>query len=101
LLSFTLFVRASYLPTVSPVVFVHAMVTTLEMVPIIWLFESNGYPQTVVCYSVCRSYRAIGRFSRAFRSSTIEEVSDLSALSRAFIANQIGEGRLVGSSRGG
>ena len=106
LLSFTLFgaglVSAQQYP---PVVFVHGNGDDAsKWVPIIWLFESNGYPADRLF--AIRFADPTGRSDDSrpepFRSSTIEEVSDLSAfVTRVLLQTKSAKVALVGSSRGG
>ncbi len=88
-----------------PIVFVHGNGDDAsKWVPIIWLFESNGYPADRL-FSI-RFLDPTGRGDdtkpEPFRSSTIDATSDLSAfVTRVLLETKSAKVALVGSSRGG
>jgi triacylglycerol lipase len=88
-----------------PVVFVHGNGDDAsKWVPVIWLFESNGYPANRL-FSI-RFTDPTGRADdtkpEPFRSSTIDATSELSAfVTRVLLETNSAKVVLVGSSRGG
>ncbi len=87
------------------VVFVHGNGDdAAKWVPIIWLFESNGYPadRLFAIRFVDPTGRADDSKPEPFKSSTIDEASDLSAfVARVLLETKSSKVALVGSSRGG
>jgi triacylglycerol lipase len=88
-----------------PIVFVHGNGDdAAKWVPIIWLFESNGYPADrlhAIRFSNPSS-RSDDRRPQAHRSSTVDQVAELSAfVSRVLLSTGARKVALVGSSRGG
>ncbi len=88
-----------------PIIFVHGNGDdAAKWLPVIWLFESNGYPADRL-YSI----RFIDPMARrenskpeAFRSSTTDQASELSAFTaRVLLETKAKKVVLVGSSRGG
>lgn len=100
LLLFGLLVQAE-----TPVIFVHGNGDdATKWIPVIWLFESNGYPASRL-YSIRMTDPAARREDskpEAFRSSTIDQASELSAfVTRVLLETKAKKVALVGSSRGG
>ena len=88
-----------------PVIFVHGNGDdATKWVPVIWLFESNGYPASRL-FAVRLTDPAARREDskpEAFRSSTIDQASELSAfVTRVLLETKAKKVALVGSSRGG
>ena len=88
-----------------PVIFVHGNGDdATKWVPVIWLFESNGYPASRL-FSIRMTDPAARREDskpEAFRSSTIDQASELSAfVTRVLLETKAKKVALVGSSRGG
>lgn len=88
-----------------PIVFVHGNGDdAAKWVPVIWLFESNEYPADLLhaVRFTNPSARADDGKPQPFRSSTIDQVAELSAfVSRVLLATGARKVALVGSSRGG
>jgi len=89
----------------TPVIFVHGNGDdATKWIPVIWLFESNGYPASRL-YSIRMTDPAARREDskpEAFRSSTIDQASELSAfVTRVLLETKAKKVALVGSSRGG
>jgi triacylglycerol lipase len=88
-----------------PIIFVHGNGDdAAKWVPVIWLFESNGYPADRLF--AIRFLDPVGRSDdtkpEPFRSSTIDETSDLSAyVTRILLETRTSKVVLAGSSRGG
>ena len=88
-----------------PIIFVHGNGDDASRwVPTIWLFESNGYPADRL-FSI-RFIDPTGRGDDSkpepFRSSTIDQASELSAfVTRVLLQTKSTKVALVGSSRGG
>lgn len=88
-----------------PVIFVHGNGDdATKWVPVIWLFESNGYPSNRLF--AIRLTDPVARRDdtqpEPFRSSTTDQASELSALvTRVLLETKATKVALVGSSRGG
>lgn len=88
-----------------PIVFVHGNGDDAsKWVPTIWLFESNGYPASLL-YSI-RLLDPTGRADdtkpEPFRSSTTDQTAELSAMvTRVLLETKAPRVALIGSSRGG
>ena len=91
--------------TYPPLIFVHGNGDDASRwVPTIWLFESNGYPANRLF--AIRFIDPVGRADDSkpelFRSSTIDEASELSAMvTRVLLETKAPKVVLIGSSRGG
>jgi pimeloyl-ACP methyl ester carboxylesterase len=75
-----------------------------KWVPIIWLFESNGYPadRLFPIRFTDPTGRADDTKPEPFRSSTVDQASELSGLvARVLLETRSAKVALVGSSRGG
>lgn len=88
-----------------PVVFVHGNGDdATKWLPVIWMFESNGYPADRL-YAIRFTDPAARREDskpEEFRSSTIDQASELSAfVTRVLLQTKSPKVVLVGSSRGG
>lgn len=89
----------------APVVFVHGNGDdATKWVPVIWLFESNGYP-TNRLFSIRLTdpvARRDNSIAEEFRSSTTDQASELSAfVTRVLLTTGAPKVILVGGSRGG
>jgi len=89
----------------APIIFVHGNGDdATKWIPIIWLFESNGYPSDRL-FSIRftdPSARTANSRPEAFHSSTTDEASELSAIvTRVLLETKASKVMLVGSSRGG
>lgn len=88
-----------------PIIFVHGNGDdATKWVPVIWLFESNGYPANRLF--AIRLTDPVARRAdhqpEAFRSSTTDQASELSAfVTRVLLETKAKKVVLVGSSRGG
>ncbi len=89
----------------TPVVFVHGNGDdATKWLPVIWLFESNGYPadRLFAIRFTDPSARRENSKPEAFRSSTTDAASELSAfVTRVLLETKASKVALVGSSRGG
>ena len=90
---------------VPPIVFVHGNGDdAAKWMPVIWLFESNGYPREKL-YAVRftnPAARADDTVPEPHRSSTVDQASELSAMvTRVLLETKASKVALVGSSRGG
>ncbi len=88
-----------------PVIFVHGNGDdATKWMPVIWLFESNGYPANRL-FSIRMTDPAARREDskpETFRSSTTDQASELSAfVTRVLLETKAKKVALVGSSRGG
>ncbi|MCX6611648.1 MAG: lipase [Acidobacteria bacterium] len=88
-----------------PVIFVHGNGDdATKWVPVIWLFESNGYPASRL-FAIRLTDPAARREDskpEAFRSSTTDQASEVSAfVTRVLLETKAKKVALVGSSRGG
>ncbi len=75
-----------------------------KWIPVIWLFESNGYPADKLHAIRMTNPSARGDDTKpqAYRSSTVDQVAELSAfVSRVLLTKGARRVVLVGSSRGG
>ncbi len=88
-----------------PIVFVHGNGDdAAKWIPIIWLFESNGYPADRLFAVRFTNPNARNDDSRPepFRSSTVDQAAELSAaVTRALLETRAPKVVLIGSSRGG
>jgi pimeloyl-ACP methyl ester carboxylesterase len=88
-----------------PIVFVHGNGDdAAKWIPVIWLFESNGYARDrlFAIRFTDPAARADDRVAEPFRSSTTDQASELSAfVTRVLIETKAPKVVLVGSSRGG
>ncbi len=89
----------------SPIIFVHGNGDdATKWLPVIWLFETNGYPADRLFAIRFTDPNARRENSQAepFRSSTTDQAAELSALvTRVMIETKAKKVVLVGSSRGG
>lgn len=89
----------------TPIIFVHGHGDdAAKWIPIIWLFESNGYPadRLFAIRFTDPAARSDDRKPEAFRSSTTDQASELSAMvTRVLLETKVSKVVLVGSSRGG
>ena len=89
----------------TPVVFVHGNGDdATKWLPVIWMFESNGYPadRLFAIRFIDPSARRENNKPEAFRSSTTDQASELAAfVTRVLIETKASKVALVGSSRGG
>lgn len=88
-----------------PIVFVHGNGDdATKWLPVIWLFESNGYPADRL-FSIRftdPSARRENTKAEAFRSSTTDQASELGGfVARVLLQTKASKVVLVGSSRGG
>lgn len=88
-----------------PVIFVHGNGDdATKWVPVIWLFESNGYPANRL-FAIRFTDPAARRDDtkpEPFRSSTTDQASELSAfVTRVLLETKSPKVALIGSSRGG
>ena len=88
-----------------PIVFVHGNGDdATKWLPVIWLFESNGYPADRL-FSIRftdPSARRENTKAEAFRSSTTDQASELGGfVARVLLETKASKVVLVGSSRGG
>jgi triacylglycerol lipase len=91
--------------TQPPIVFVHGNGDdATRWLPVIWLFESNGYPANRL-FAIRLTDPAARREDNrpeAFRSSTTDQASELAAfVTRVLLETKARKVALVGSSRGG
>ncbi len=93
------------LALITPIIFVHGNGDdATKWLPVIWMFESNGYPADRL-----HAIRLTDPMARrdnskpeAFRSSTTDQAAELSAMvTRVLLETKAEKVALVGSSRGG
>lgn len=91
--------------TPTPVIFVHGNGDdATKWLPVIWLFESNGYPadRLFAIRFTDPAARRENNKPEPFRSSTTDQASELSAfVTRVLLETKASKVALVGSSRGG
>lgn len=96
---------AAQAQTPTPIIFVHGNGDdATKWMPVIWLFESNGYPADRLFAIRLTDPNARRDDSRAeaFRSSTTDQASELAAfVTRVLLETKARKVALVGSSRGG
>ncbi len=88
-----------------PIVFVHGNGDdATKWIPVIWMFESNGYPadRLFAIRLTDPNARREDSVPEAYRSSTTDQASELSGfIARVLLATKARKVALVGSSRGG
>lgn len=89
----------------TPIIFVHGNGDdATKWLPVIWLFESNGYPadRLFAIRFTDPAARREDNKPEEFRSATADQASELSALvTRVLLQTKARQVALVGSSRGG